>query len=217
MDINSFPTDSLWKFMAITGLVLLVFNAYYNVEMKYQLSLETVDITYKQNKLKEKYKALKVEHDTLNVKYQSILKKTREEKNLMIQHRDKYRSIIHKVEAKKEFTKQDQHQTDSLKKAYPNIIIDEETYLASEKEASKISEELELKGKKLSEELDLLELEEAKLSLKNSKMNFYFYSLLIGTILGTFFMVTGFSKWYVLQQASDDRIIKKEKPSSNSD
>lgn len=63
--INNLPTDNLYKFCAILGLFLIVFNSYYNFEMLSTSDLNSI-------KLEGDYKKIMIEYKNIN----ELLKKS---------------------------------------------------------------------------------------------------------------------------------------------
>lgn len=210
MNFNFIPTDNLYKFMAISGLFLFVFNYYYSREQIYMLQEEAI-------KLERRQKFVMAEYTELNSILAAGVKSGKEistaldaARNNRIQLAD---SLIHALEAliKKE-SKSNRARIQTLDAKIASA--EKEISRLEKKYADWSKKTLSLGGddsnrNRIDSLVELANFEGKLLALKTSKYENYERALVIGSIVSVFLIAVGFSKWIELQLMAD-RQIKRE-------
>lgn len=184
------PTDNLYKFCAILGLVLIVFNSYYNFEMAFNTEKEIsiLEIDLKKTKFfVDKYNE-DVEVNNQAMKYLiSFLDKNNKLldsiNNLIISGRvekiksDKLNEFIDNKQA--EYKSKIDDNTLKLHNDREKIFLN---FIESEKKSNLIKIEIE-------------------------KLRKHTWFLFAGGILGIFLSFFGFYNWYKIQKLNDKSLI----------
>ena len=65
MQFPNFPTDSLYKFMALSGIVIVILSAYFTENRLYDLHLQSIDLDVEQLLTKHKVDKIKEVSDDI--------------------------------------------------------------------------------------------------------------------------------------------------------
>ena len=179
------PTDNLYKFSAISGLILLIFGTYYPSQILMQAQKNQIELDSEI----EKYK-LKIEDNKIYINEGVLL--AEEKLNY-------YKKLINDLK-----TLENNNKSKNIKyysEKYLNKIR-----LTSEKTLKMVDSIKKVKSlKQLESSIKMVELKKGVelLKLENENVVRYFRYQIFSQLLGVFFIFFGFKKWYIIQMRLD--------------
>lgn len=188
MDIPGIPTDNLYKFCAILGLTLLVFNTYYSTEMSYKAKEETIKFRGESDLAKRNNIEIERQIKTLEAEY----KKAESQANYCM-------SRLGLVESqRKKFI-----QNDKTSIEFENLIVNLHKQASDAQDVVrdifyKLTGLMENQIKEVYKKDTKYKLKSLAVE-KHYKYNLY---LLIGNIIGIVLASWGFRKWYLTERGT---------------
>lgn len=192
--LNNLPTDNLYKFCALSGLGLIIFNSYYNFEMlsksgqdmilfNGELKKHQYELILQEAKAKELYKELK---QTIKFR-EAYIKK---QKSLVSAYK---KNILSKSEI--------QDLNISIEKD-ENVWVENGKFIDSlQKKFNSEQESLKLKT------IDI-DTKSKQIDYENNKNNYYTIFLFLGSIIGVYLTKYGFINWIKIQKILDENLKK---------
>ena len=180
MTIPNLPTDNLYKFTALSGVILIIFSLYYPREKLYETRLKIIDVGYKMKVLEAKRRIIS----------KSIDENSRELKSF----NRELNKIFEKIENRKIKGEDSKTIISDLKKK-------RSYHLKKHLKADHKLAELELYG------LKILKLQKETEMLNDIYVSRAFISIFIN-IFGIIMAFIGFKLWYTRVQKCIDRTLK---------
>lgn len=182
------PTDNLYKFCAIVGLFLIIFNSYYNMELLIETGNELTKLIGDQ----KKYSIELSIHEKKRIVFSEKLKIAVAQKEDLIKNQKKLLSLLQ--------TKRDPNQIKEL---------DSEVEKATQ-ESYRITKSLDSLNELQSKEYNSLQLKEVEIETKHQlikrqeiRADIYSKYMWTGVILGFILSFFGFFNWYKIQKKMD--------------
>ena len=192
MQLDIFPTDSLYKFCAILGLSLIVFNTYYNFEMLSDSRVKTLKLEIEVNKFKQDSIRLINEVKDLNNKLTTA--ENQSKKGIKIARKTR-KAFFEGKGRKREFEK--------LLVSSNSILADN---IKLQKEIDSLLTNIKNENRFLNYKLIELSSQKKLLNEEKGKSNLYSVFLKIGIPIGFIISIYGFFNWRLIQKKLDDKI-----------
>lgn len=186
------PTDNLYKFCAIIGLILIIFNSYYNFEMLLDTGTELTKLIGEQKKHSIKLKS----HEKITKDYTQELQNAIDLKNNFFKENERKLLAL--------------DQNKLSKKQHNELHIEIESTIQRD---DKLDKNLAFLNKIRNEEYQSIQIEEVEIETKHGlikqqqkRIDTYSNFMWLGVILGSFLSVYGFSNWIKIQKAMDKEL-----------
>lgn len=200
MNFNSFPTDNLYKFLALTGLFLVVFNVFFTGDAVYEIN--------------ERY----LDHIDVIENESSLLKEATIESQAFVEALEEYEKAYRKafiqLNTLDVAVKKAELNPNKTTVRYALLLRDSLTDVKNSLDST--SESLGLVRLKLQRKrarIDSLSMLSArnKRRLENieAKHNYFRNLLFFGSLMGAIMMVYGFYKWIELQTRLDQILFRR--------
>jgi hypothetical protein len=193
--INSIPTDNLYKFMSISGLLIIIISIYYPFESKYDSMSTKAEIQLKLTEYSYNLKSYSEHQAKLNEYVKKITTDINEATSL-------HQEFTQKVKTNK--LKRSEYLS-YLKEAdmLDSIIEDQEKELEIKlNEINEVKRKLDIELAKIKHQEKLSELNENKITFYNSVLRF-------GVLFGVAITAYGFVFWFKIQKALDKKLRRK--------
>ncbi len=191
---NNLPTDNLYKFCALLGLGLMVFNSYYNFEM---LSKSNQDMILFNGELKKHLYELAL-HEKKAKKLFGELKQT-------IKFREDY---IKKQESLVSTYKKNNLTKSEIQDLNISIDRDENVWVENGKFIDSLQKAFNSEQESLKLKTIDIDTKSNQIDYENNKTNYYTIFLFLGSIIGVYLTKYGFSNWIKIQKIMDKNLKK---------
>jgi hypothetical protein len=204
-----FPTDNLYKFFSITGLIVLAFSILYPEIRSDEVQKKLIDLKGKYELLKYRQEVILAEQKEMNSFSEGLIKKQKKQlaarKTSRIQANEYPNTDIEDYQQLlKDLKNKNEREYFEFKIKYNNDIVPNQkeinNYLASIDKQKLVGQQLDLKS------IELSTVEEA-VKLEVKKIDYLMALGLIGKIIGLIMAFFGFALWYFLHQKLQDEII----------
>jgi len=187
------PTDNLYKFCAIVGIILVVFNSYYNLEMKIETGNELTKLIGEQKKLLIKSK----NHEENLIEFKKILKNDLQNKSQLTEE------VKHHIKLAEQ-NKLSKEELIEISSKIDKSLNDKEFT----KKIDSINKIIKKEGQALEFEKIEIETKHELISRQETRTEIYSTYMWFGIITGLILSVFGFVNWWKIQKEIDKQQIK---------
>jgi hypothetical protein len=203
-----FPTDNLYKFFSITGLLVLAFSILYPALRSDEVQKNLIDLKGKYELLKYKQDLIIIEQKETSSLSKKLIKKQDEQlaaRNISrADNKSSNTDIDDYQQLLKDLKNENEREYFEFKIKYNDEIVPNQkevnSYLASIDKQKLVAQQLDIK------EIELSTVNEA-VRLEIKKIDYLMTLSSIGKIIGLIMTVCGFGLWYFLHQKLQDEII----------
>lgn len=198
MNLHTPPTDSLYKFMAISGCFIVIVSIYWSFMLLNDLSKQKNELTIQLKPLEAEVEWLKTDMDSFRERMNNLVGEmesfsSKQESLLEVMEKEHEKGILNqkKIEAWKETNKEKQE----------DFQIKEKSLRIADQKIMENSKEIKIKTAKINALME---------NLNNTAFRGYFI-IFISTILSLFGFILatiGFKLWYKKIQFYQDCILK---------